>query len=165
MKGDQVMYATQASERVFLVDHGRDICAAEILGENYKAISEKFYLGFQAREANKLERYYRLRGEKCTLKVHTEFEVKHFYFDLLHESLNNLGNEILAKIMPSDEDFQQQIVLQRIPYPDYRILMLDKEYQFPALQMMMFSDSNAPLLIPGPFGTGKTRLLAVGTYN
>ena len=165
MKGDQVMYATQASGIAFLVDHGEDICAAEILGENYNAISEKFYLGFQAREANKLERHYRLRSEKCTLKVHIEFEVKHFYFDLLHESLDNLSNEILAKLMPSDEDFQQQVVLQRIPYPEYRMLMLDKEYQFPALQMMMFNDSNAPLLIPGPFGTGKTRLLAVGAYN
>ena len=165
MKGDQVMYATQASGIVFLVDHGRDICAAEILGENYNAISEKFYLGFKVKEANKLERHYRLSSEKCTRKVYVEFEVKHFYFDLLHESLNNLGNEILAKIMPSNKDFQQQVVLGRIPYPEYRMLMLDKEYQFPALQMMMFNDSNAPLLILGPFGTGKTRLLAVGTYN
>ena len=165
MKGDQVMYATQASGIVFLVDHGRDICAAEILGENYNAISEKFYLGFQAREADKLERHYRLRSEKRTLKVHIEFEVKHFYFDLLHESLNNLGNEMLAKLMPSDEDFHQQIVLQHIPRPQYRMLVLDKQYQFPALQMMMFNDSNVPLLIPGPFDTGKTRLLAVGTYN
>ena len=70
MKGDQVTYATQASGIVFLVDHGRDICAAEILGENYNAISEKFYLGFKVKEANKLERHYRLSSEKCTRKVY-----------------------------------------------------------------------------------------------
>jgi len=53
MSGDQVMYATQASSIVFIVDRerSRDVCAAEILGENYRAISEKFYLGFEDEEA------------------------------------------------------------------------------------------------------------------
>ena len=30
-----------------------------------------------------------------------------------------------------------------------------------ALQTMLFSRSTAPVLVPGPFGTGKTRLLSV----
>ena len=39
-------------------------------------------------------------------------------------------------------------------------LKLDKK-QFRGLQTMLFSQSLAPVLIPGPFGSGKTRLLAV----
>ena len=167
MSGDQVMYATQASGIVFIVDRdrGRDVCAAEILGENYRAISEKFYLGFEEEEARKLEGHYGIGSERCEQMVSIEFEVKHFYFDLLHDSLNNLADDSLAKLLPTADDLKQQIRLQRIPYPEYPVLKLDKGFQFPALQLAMFSGTSAPILIPGPFGTGKTRLLAVATYD
>ena len=168
MSGDQVMYATQASGIVFVMDQDRhrDVCATEILGENYRAISEKFYLGFAEEEASKLERHYSIGSERCDKVVSIEFEVKHFYFDLLHDSLNNLTDESLAKLIPTADTLnKQQIRLQRIPYPEYPVLKLDKDFQFPALQLAMFSGSSAPVLIPGPFGTGKTRLLAVATYD
>ena len=167
MSGDQVMYATQASGIVFIVDHDRhrDVCAAEILGENYQAVSEKFYLGFKEEETRKLERHYNIGSERCDKVVSIEFEVKHFYFDLLHDSLKNLTDESLAKLLPTADNLKQQIRLQSIPYPQYPMLKLDKGFQFPALQLVMFSGSSAPVLIPGPFGTGKTRLLAVATYD
>jgi len=167
MSGDQVMYATQASGIVFIVDRtcSRDVCAAEILGENYRAISEKFYLGFGKEEANKLERYYGRGSERCEQVVSIEFEVKHFYFDLLHDSLENITEESLAKLLPTADDLKQPIHLQSIPYPEYSVLKLDKGSQFPALYLAMFSGTSAPILIPGPFSSGKTGLLAVATYD
>jgi len=38
-------------------------------------------------------------------------------------------------------------------------------YQLPALKNMMDCDTSVPFLVTGPFGTGKTRLLATAAVN
>ena len=177
MKGDHIQYATQASQNVFIMKPatagegtlgGRmvDVCIADILGMNYAGSSDKFYLGFHYHQAQCLKTHFHcITLQKCDLDVHVEFEVKHLYFDMLHRALDKLASNCIVRIMPEGEDFQDGLDLSRIQFPrEYPFLKLDREFQFRALQLAAFSKSKAPVLIPGPFGTGKTRLLAVATH-
>ena len=172
MTGDQIQYATQASQNVFIVKpaagrEGRmvDVCMADILGMNYASLSDKFYLGFHEDQARFLMACFPgIAVRKCDIDAHVEFEVKHLYFDQLHRALDKIPPDCLARIIPEDKDFQEGLDLSRIPFPRYPFLKLDRDFQFKALQLATFSKSRAPVLIPGPFGTGKTRLLAVATH-
>ena len=84
---------------------------------------------------------------------------------MLRRSLDNLSNDAIERVMPTGGDFTHGLDLTRVPFPkEYDSLNLDKK-QFRALQLILFSRSRAPVIIPGPFGTGKTRVLAVATYN
>ena len=84
------MYATQASECLFIVDQsGEHICAAEILPENMQGHYDGMLIEFKDENARMLERR-NLVGLQSIVSV--KFEVKHFYFDLLHESLVNLSS-------------------------------------------------------------------------
>ena len=96
------------------------------------------------------------------LHVHVSFNVKHSYFVNLGRAIDSISDIALRRIIPQVDDFKSGIEYQRIPYPKYKMQFLDI-YQFHALQKLVLSKSSAPILVPGPFGSGKTRLLAVAT--
>ena len=168
MTGDHIMYAAQASECVFIYDRGsnRRVARADILpGGNFHSLSEKLFISFTQSEASKLERYYQMQDGGKQLIVSANFEVKHSYFEMLRRSIDKLSDDSIERIMPQDGDFAEGLDLTRVPKPkEYDALELDNK-QFRALQLILFSRSLAPVIIPGPFGTGKTRVLAVATYN
>ena len=93
------------------------------------------------------------------------FSLKEFYFKGLRSSVNELNHSLIKKLVPQSEEFQlcnrgvdpTSIFIKKPPHP---VFELDKEYQEPALQKILASPSSVPFLIIGPFGTGKTRLLA-----
>ena len=174
MTGDQIMYASQASECLFIVDQSSgqkdDVCAAEILPENMGGHFDEMLIEFKDEEAGKLESHYGLGPGLCSKRVRVDFEVKHFYFDLLHKSLKSLSLSQISKVVPSPrpgDDYADSKVIQQILRPpvSYDFLELDAESQQPALQKVVSSGSQVPVLISGAFGTGKTRLLAVATYH
>ena len=166
MTGDQIMYASQASQCLFIVNKNREqICAADVLQENMQGHYEGMLIEFKDENAIALERH-NLTG--FVRVVNVEFEVKHFYFDLLHESLEAFSNlEKIYKVMPDPP--RTHIVSDGPPLLDppgiYSFLKLDKESQLPALSKVVNSGSQYPVLVSGAFGTGKTRLLAVATYQ
>ena len=168
MTGDQMMYAAQASEGVFISDpsNERRVATAEILsGGIFHSLSDKLFIGFTQSEAFKLESYFLMQDGWERHSVYAQFEVKHSYFQMLRRSLNNLSDDAIERIMPAGGDFANGLDLTRVPFPkEYESLNLDKK-QFRALQLILFSRSRAPVIIPGPFGTGKTRVLAVATHN
>ena len=95
-----------------------------------------------------------------------QFVLKHHYFASLHKSLENLKPHVIAKLIPRPEDLDLSLKrIKFLPKPKSEILDLDSEYQFTALKKMMGCSSNAIFLVTGPFGTGKTRLLATAAYN
>ena len=160
------MYAAQASECVYICDPSSEqrVAKAEIpLGKNFNKLSDKLLLNFAESEAYKLESYFEMQEK---LYVSAQFEIKHYYFDLLRRSLASLSDEALERIMPleDDEDTDKLVLTHNIPTSTYKTMELDK-YQFRALQLIQSSQSRAPVLISGPFGTGKTRVLAVAAYN
>ena len=67
--------------------------------------------------------------------------------------------------MPNHESFVSENRREWNPgKPDYKDLELDS-YQQRALRTILNSSPEAPVLVTGPFGTGKTRLLARAAYE
>ena len=166
MTGDQIMYAAQASESVFICDARNEqyVATAEILS-GFHSLSDELFIGFTHSEAYQLKQYFQMQDRSEKILVSAKFEVKHSYFQMLRRSIKSLSDDAIERIMPSGGDFVEGLNLTRVPLPkEYDDLKLDKK-QFRALQLILFSRSRAPVIIPGPFGTGKTRVLAVATYN
>jgi len=94
------------------------------------------------------------------------FILKHSYFRNLHRSLDKVTSRMIDRLIPEYHDFDnKQREFQKIDMPESDCLLLDKEYQLLALKKLMACDSSVPFLVTGPFGTGKTRLLATAAVN
>lgn len=167
LDGDQIAYATQASERAVIVSESVEI-NADILKENFHHTDEKLYLAFNVENVKKLEIYYSVTKVYCEREVYVEFELKHFYFDNLHKSLKNLSPEIISRAMPERSDFKEiDPASAVIPTSLKDALNLDScsTDQLNALKTVLSCPSNAPpVLITGPFGTGKTQILATAAH-
>ena len=96
--------------------------------------------------------------------VPVRFNLKRSYFQNLHRSLERVTPKIVQWLMPNELDATQK-PLPYTAYPEAECLLLDKEYQLLALKKMVACDSSVPFLVTGPFGTGKTRLLATAAVN
>ena len=103
-------------------------------------------------------------NKQSLLPVH--FILKHSYFQNLHRSLDKVNPRIIHCLIPDNLQPQQKN-LSRTPCPaeDFPWLDLDKECQLLALKKMMTCDNSAPFLLTGPFGTGKTRVLATAAIT
>ena len=163
MNGDQIMYVSQsASEYFFIVDQrGENVCSAKILPENMHNHYDQLLIEFKSDEARKLEARFELAN---MVTCRAKFEVKHLYFNLLRKSLRRLSNNQICKIMP-DPAYSDHGLLRVLPRSTCKFIDLDADSQQPALQKIVSSGSQVPVLISGAFGTGKTRLLAVATYH
>ena len=162
LSGDQIAYATQASEAAVIVQFPEEI-KADIV-RDFRYTDENLYIAVDNRNANLLRRYLGAIQNHCMQPVDVEFEVKHSYFNNLHKAVESLSDEVIAsKIMPKAESF---IEFPRSPFPA-SFLKLDSysSDQCEALQMITSCPANVPpVLITGAFGTGKTCLLASAAY-
>ena len=170
MSGDQMMYAAQASEYVYVLKDGQHVAKADILPSTYlTAIDRNLLLAFNQYETYKFEQIYQIKDEECSVLVTADFEVKHSYFNDLRRSLSNLSNGMIKRIMPTEEHFFTGLNASNPVYhPQHLLMDLDEEHQSRALQLVLQfgqTQSLAPIIISGPFGTGKTRVLAVAAYN
>ena len=107
----------------------------------------------------------------CTIEdkyyiVDAEFEVKHSYFNNLHSSVINLPYSMIDNIVPtSASDFQPFVSEEKPLLSDFNYLCLSSNHQLPVLQAIVSSVSTTPFLLSGPFGSGKTRILACAAYH
>ena len=114
--------------------------------------------------------------ETHTMIGSVTFKIDESYFARLHKAVERLPQTALRKILPNREVFNKtgyEILPEKIEWPPLKLdkhgkkekrLELDHE-QLEALTMMMNSNAALPFIILGPFGTGKTRLLARTAYN
>ena len=95
--------------------------------------------------------------------VYVHFEINHGYFKGLHKAVDYLSEYAVSKLFP-ERNFLKKVTTGKSLTPRERSALkeftLDNEYQMNALQRMVSSDPRVPLLVIGPFGTGKTRILA-----
>ena len=163
LSSNDVAYAQQAATHVEITASGTTVCA-EII--NY-TVSNKGRQGLDVINVKfENEHNYRLLSSKVTKKstVFVHFILKHSYFRNLHKSLDKINSRIINCLIPNSLQPEQEN-LPRTRYPVEDFLKLDKEYQLLALKKMMVCDSSAPFLLTGPFGTGKTRVLATAAIN
>ena len=90
LNGDQIAYATQASEGAFIVHEGVEI-KVDVLMENYSHTEERMYIALDARNLEKMEKLKTLSvtrsSFKSPMKLVVEFELKHRYFNNLHDAV------------------------------------------------------------------------------
>ena len=165
--GDQVSYATQSSEGLFFVDRTEDtdICRANILSFNFEISTEKkMYISLSDADMKHLHSKFNLDiGTRCVIDV--EFEVKHGFFNTLHKAIVNLPHYMISKLMPRPEDFQAIAESHISNDCKHSCLIVNKGCQLAALSAIVSSSSKVPILISGPFGCGKTRILARAAYE
>ena len=111
------------------------------------------------------------RGQRGVTSVSAHFEINHYYFRRLHEAIQNASHIVVKKLLPKSESFPSDArghnrTRSRARYArSIGNFTLDREYQTHALERMLSSDSNAPFLLLGPFGTGKTHLIAAAVVK
>ena len=101
------------------------------------------------------------------LNVEVRFLLKHRYFVNLRSAVSALPKEVLPKLMPNKENIpgagsatEYEAMMSYLPSG----FELDEEYQGPTCRQLLRSSPSVPFLITGPFGTGKTRLIAAAAY-
>ena len=160
LTSNDVAYVEQAATHVEITASGATVSAK--IGN--VGVSKKGYevVNVQFNDEHSFDLLKSKITKKSPLPVH--FILKHSYFQNLHKSLDNINSRIINCLIPSSLQPEQEN-LPRTRYPVEDFLKLDKEYQLLALKKMMACDSSAPFLITGPFGTGKTRVLATAAIT
>ena len=96
-------------------------------------------------------------------RVDVSFILKHGYFTSLRKALSLLPPCMIDKLVPDEMTLKTTREIETAADVDYPVLDqfdLDTDYQEPACHRVLESSTAAPFLITGPFGAGKTRLLA-----
>ena len=96
-------------------------------------------------------------------RVDVSFILKHSYFNSLRKALCLLPPHMVDRLVPNERTLKTRRIIETAADVDYPVLDqfdLDEEYQEPACSRILQSSTSAPFLITGPFGAGKTRLLA-----
>ena len=161
---DQVAYATQASEAVYIVG-----VRADILRANFNHADNRMYIAFQMEGFQTLCRMFpELKHVQCVDGVNVEFEVNHRYFNNLIKAVNGVSQEVINRVMSQREDFVQPARPEEFPWTDhirYHLQNLDNEGQLAAMSSIFVCRNDSPvILLRGSFGTGKTRVLALAAY-
>ncbi|XP_019850656.1 PREDICTED: uncharacterized protein LOC109580165 [Amphimedon queenslandica] len=146
MNDDQVQYATQASEGIIFVKNKKDLCKGTILHSNYGNLSEHFYVSLDVDDFRCIQDACRHLGSGW-YQVYVEFEVKHAYFDSLHQAVIDIPDSMIKKITPSSDAASNE------------------NKQSKALEAILQCPANFPVIVSGPFGSGKTRIIARAAYE
>ena len=166
----QIAYATQAAEmekkigaKIYKRDDARVHCRAHILQINFEPDAEqKLYIAFDEDCIWFFQEYFEpeIRKNKF-VNVDIEFQLKYSYFKNLQKSVENLPTEVIPRIVPCN----RQIFSSSLDVPTVQTsnqMNLDSKQQM-ALNAILapVCRNSPPILISGPFGTGKTRIMAL----
>ena len=168
LNGDKIAYAVQAAQSwkgVILYYKGFEICRADILSENYTQTDEKMYIGLDRRNDFNLQHSeLHIPPSPTSCVVTVKFKLKYSYFNSLRKFLTNITEDVISKLIPKREDFD--VDLRALDQHFEHCKPLCSSDQFEALMAIAHAPSRGPpILIEGPFGTGKTHILAVAVHS
>ena len=95
-------------------------------------------------------------------KVSVHFDIDHHHYKHQHKAIEDTNESTLDKIFPINVQQSRSggAEMALLYTTESNVFKLDKEYQFEALKKILSCNPGAPYLLLGPFGTGKTYLLA-----
>ena len=159
-------YAKQASEGAFIIipESGEKRIRVDFVFA-HSPTGEGIPFALSKEQAHNLTQLNREAKQSCKFSAYVEFQLKHSYFKRLHDAIYKIPKAVIAMIMPTKSSFIKRPSQHYIGKPEYSKLELDETGQLQALDAILTSGSSAPLLVAGPFGTGKTRLLARAAYQ
>ncbi len=166
--GDIMSYAKQASEgaeiylnaqrsivveQVFASIPGKEDIRSIVIALTLKAdkVVTKCY--------PKAVKYYQIPDQ-----LSVKFKLKHSYFQRLQQNVDWLPTSVIAKLMPTKSHFTGARASAGNMPMRYQQLKLDGG-QLRALEAIACCSPQTPVLVVGPFGTGKTRLLARAAFQ
>ena len=166
--GENLSNAKQASQGSFIIlddgsfVHAHNVHAYVPHSANFNAIT----VGFTESETQKLKMScMKFQRTAFEFQGQIEFELKYSYFQMLHSFINRLPKSVVEKLIPCENSLIESDQSCSSPKPPYSSLDLDS-MQLKALNTILnHPHASTPLLIAGPFGTGKTRLLARAAYD
>lgn len=99
---------------------------------------------------------------KYQFEVSAHFEISQQHYQRMHKAIDYVRDDILAKLIPSNAraSRSRSCVASRNTSNKIGGFSLDKTYQVEALNNILSCNPSVPYLLLGPFGTGKTYLLA-----
>ena len=140
-------------------------CRAHILHMNYSQVDaeQKLYIAFDEDDNETFQALFEPDIRKNKIYVKIEFQLKISYFRNLRMSVEKLPTEVIPRIIPRDH---QAFSLINIPLVlTSNEMHLDDEQQMALNAILAPARQNSPpILISGPFGTGKTRIMALAAH-
>ena len=127
-------------------------------------MNKKFLISLPSLSIKHLKRKFGITERECC-QVSVQFEVKHSYFDNLHKAVIYTPQTMINKLFPTIEDTSKplQTAACRVNFKCFlKALSVDEYGQLKALDVIFQSPPNLPIIVSGPFGSGKTRVLAAG---
>ena len=171
LSNDKIEYATQASDDVtILKPDGSDICVA-FKHHNFDHLENRMYI--VAPDSPKLLEAVRngtAVEDGSEISISVQFTVKYSYFNHFHNAVIKAPEYILPCLLPEVFSFGQLFRTFDPRHSDFRCMKLDEEFQLKALEMIVSESPSTgkpapPVILYGPFGTGKSRILARAAFE
>ena len=150
-------YAQQAAEAVHISISDRTrVFATFVTNRLYNG---GILLGFSKEAVQTLTQY----GLTYEFESHIKFEIKHSYFQRQHDALKKLPMFVIAAILPTN--IQARPKFNTHKGENVSTFRLDETGQRRALETIVNTRVTTPIIVAGPFGTGKTRVLARAAFE
>ncbi|CAI8034252.1 Probable helicase with zinc finger domain [Geodia barretti] len=160
---DEVGYATQSASGAVVTMGGENI-KCDILRENMYHSEERLYIAFTKEVKQML---LACVGNSRTAFISPtplaiQFLLKYSYFRSLKNAIRDVPKNVISRILPQRSSFPQTLTLENSTRSLETYCSSD---QYEALKIIASTPaSGPPVLIAGPFGTGKTRVLAIAAH-
>jgi serine/threonine protein kinase len=160
---DEVGYATQSASGA-LVKMGGGNIKCDILRENMYHSEERLYIAFTKEVKQMLLAC--LGNLRTAFTSQTplaiRFLLKYSYFLSLKKAIRDVPESVISRILPQHSSFPQTLPIGNSTCSLETYCSPD---QYEALKIIASTPaSGPPVLIAGPFGTGKTRVLAIAAH-
>ncbi|XP_019859428.1 PREDICTED: probable helicase with zinc finger domain [Amphimedon queenslandica] len=174
LSDDKIEYATQASDNVTISqpDSSTRLCIAFKHHYNFNHLENRMYIVADHPSNSLFEAIKNGTEVKdgSEIRISAEFTVKYSYFDHLHHAVVKASEHVLKCLLPDVFSFVDPFLRFQPQHSDFRYMKLDKKHQLEALEMIAFESPSIgkpppPVILYGPFGTGKTRILARAAYE
>ena len=169
LDGDKISYIEQASEKEgnMEINCNSRVYLASMVKAHYQRKSKfkngAVFVKMSQVDASKLKN----QNVKFSIEVTVKFELKYSYFDRLHNAIELISPSTIQRLFPYDDSCFSKL-RENPPLllsGKYQTRLTLDSSQRKALEMIVFAEPKAPVIVAGSFGTGKTQMLAQAAFQ